>query len=257
MIRRAALSMFVFAAATLIGTVPRAHAETPEETFDAACHAYDQGRWDAAADGFGSLLRFGLADWRLEYNLANTEYKRGRLGEAILHYERARRLNPADRDVIGNLAIARAKIRDVVEDEDAAGVLHVLRAAQDRLGVSLQAAMLLAGVWLVAGVVTYCASRSRGWTPAWGWTLAVAVFATGVVFLSWRASWSRLEGTPRAVILKPSVEALAGPGLNNASLFTLHEGTTATIQSEREGWFQVTLPNGLTGWVVRDAAERI
>ena len=33
--------------------------------------------------------------------------------------------------------------------------------------------------------------------------------------------------------------------------------TTATIQSEREGWLQVTLPNGLTGWVVRDAAERI
>jgi hypothetical protein len=64
MIRRAVWS--ILAAATLIGTVPRAQAETPEETFDTACHAYDQGRWDAAADGFGSLLRFGLADWRLE-----------------------------------------------------------------------------------------------------------------------------------------------------------------------------------------------
>ena len=45
---------------------------------------------------FSSLLRYGLADARLEYNLANAEYKRGRLGEAILHYERARRLAPAD-----------------------------------------------------------------------------------------------------------------------------------------------------------------
>jgi uncharacterized protein YgiM (DUF1202 family) len=57
--------------------------------------------------------------------------------------------------------------------------------------------------------------------------------------------------------LQPSAEALAGPGLNNAALFTLHEGTTVTVRSEREGWLQVALPNGLSGWVVRDAAERI
>jgi len=247
----------IVVAFALFGMAPEADAETPEETFDAACHAYDQGHWDEAADGFRSLLRYGLADWRLEYNLANTEYKRGRLGEAILHYERSRRLNPADGEVVANLTIARAKLRDVVEDEDLPGVLHAVRAAQDRLGIATQAALLLVGVWLIAGVVTYCGSRSGGFTPAWGWTLATTVLATGLLFLSWRASWSRLEGTPRAVILKPSVEALAGPGLNNASLFTLHEGTTATIQGEREGWLQVTLPNGLTGWVARDAAERI
>jgi hypothetical protein len=221
-------------------------AESPEDAFDAACREYEQGHWDAAADGFRSLLRYGLADWRLEYNLANAEYKRGRLGQAILHYERARRLNPADADVAANLALARTKIRDVVEDDDAGGVLRALRAVQDRVGV-----------WLIAAIVTWCGSRSGGFTPMWGWTLAGLILVSALVFLSWRASWSRLEGTPRAVILKPSVEALAGPGLNNAALFTLHEGTAVTIESEREGWLQVSLPNGLTGWVVRDAAERI
>jgi tetratricopeptide (TPR) repeat protein len=245
------------AAVLLCAGLRPALAETPEESFNAACRAYEQGRWDAAAEGFRSLLRYGLADGRLEYNLANTEYKRGHLGEAILHYERAKRLEPADRDIAGNLAIARAKLTDVVEDDDAPGITQAVRSAQDRLGVSAQAALALAGLWLVAGIVTFCGSRAGGFTPAWGWTLAAAILATGLMFLSWRVSWFRLEGTPRAVILKPTVEALAGPGLNNASLFTLHEGTTATIQGEREGWLQLTLPNGLSGWVVRDAAERI
>jgi tetratricopeptide (TPR) repeat protein len=241
----------------LLGAGATVRAESPEDTFDAACRAYDQGHWDAAADGFRGLSRYGLADWRLEYNLANTEYKRGRLGEAILHYERARRLNPADSETVANLAIARTRLRDVVEDENAAGVLHALRAAQDRVGVSAQAFLLLACVWLVAAIVTWCGSRAGGFTPGWGWTLAGLLLASFLVFLSWRATWSRLEGTPRAVVLKPSVEALAGPGLNNAALFTLHEGIAVTIESEREGWLQVSLPNGLTGWVVRDAAERI
>lgn len=232
-------------------------AETAEDTFDAACREYEQGHWDAAADGFRSLLRYGIADWRLEYNLANTEYKRGRLGEAILHYERARRLNPADAEIVANLALARSKIRDVVEDDAAGGLLSAVRAVQDRVGVSAQLVMLLVAVWLIAAIVTWCGSRSGGFTPLWGWTLAALLLVSALLFLSWRATWFRLEGTPRAVILKASVEALAGPGVNNAALFTLHEGIAVTIESEREGWLQVSLPNGLTGWVVRDAAERI
>jgi tetratricopeptide (TPR) repeat protein len=248
----AAITLFAFC-----GAVSAARAASPEDTFDTACRAYEEGHWDAAADAFRSLLRYGLADARLEYNLANTEYKRGRLGEAILHYERARRLNPADPEIVANLAIARSKLRDVVEDEDASGVLHTLRVIQDRLGVSTQASLLVLCVWLVAAIVTWCGARAGGFTPGWGWTLAGLLLASLLVFLSWRATWSRLEGTPRAVVLKPSVEALAGPGLNNTSLFTLHEGIAVTIESEREGWLQVSLPNGLTGWVVRDAAERI
>jgi tetratricopeptide (TPR) repeat protein len=259
MIRRivnAGLSIAILSI-VLQGISTTIRAESPEDTFDAACRAYDQGHWDAAADGFRGLLRYGLADWRLEYNLANTEYKRGKLGEAILHYERARRLNPSDDAIVANLALARARLRDVVEDDNAAGVLRAVRGVQDRVGVSAQLVVLLACVWMMAGIVTWCGSRSGGFTPLWGWTLAALVLTSVLVFLSWRATWFRLEGTPRAVILKASVEALAGPGLNNAALFTLHEGIAVTIESEREGWLQVSLPNGLTGWVVRDAAERI
>ncbi len=247
----------VAAGLVFLGAPTTARAESPEETFDAACRAYEQGRWDDAADSFRSLLRYGLADWRLEYNLANTEYKRGRLGEAVLHYERARRLNPADSETVSNLALTRSKLRDVVEDDGATGVLLPLRRAGERIGVSAQAWLLLASFWLVAAIVTWCGSRAGGFTPGWGWTLAGLLLISALLFLSWRATWLRLEGTPRAVILKPSIEALAGPGLNNAALFTLHEGIAVTIESEREGWLQVSLPNGLTGWVVRDAAERI
>jgi len=232
-------------------------AETPEETFDRATHAYEQGQWDAAAEGFRGLLRYGFDDPRIEYNLANAEFKRGRLGEAILHYERARRLSPSDPDIVANLAVARSRIRDVVEDPQAGGVLTALRGIQDRLGVAMQALLFVAGVWIVAGIVAWCGARPGGFTPGWGWGLSAALLVTLLVGLSWRSTWTRLEGTARAVVLRPAVEALAGPGLNNASRFTLHEGTTVDIQGEREQYLQVSLPGGLSGWVPRDAAERI
>jgi tetratricopeptide (TPR) repeat protein len=248
--------LLVLAALLLAGT-PLARAETPEETFDKACRAYEQGKWDDAADGFRGLLRYGFDDPRLEYNLANSEYKRGRLGEAILHYEKARRLDPADPDILANLAIARGKIRDVIEDPDAAGPLAIWRGLQDRVGVTAQSLAALAGFWIVAGIVTWCGSRPGGFTPAWGWALAAALLATVVTAWSAQATWARLAGTPRAVILVPSVEALAGPGLNNTALFTLHEGTAVEVRGDRPGWLQIALPNGLTGWVGSDAAGRI
>jgi len=251
------LGFVVLATCTLMAVAPAARADTPEETFDAACHAYEQGNWDEAADGFRGLLRYGFADPRLEYNLANSEYKRGRLGQAILHYEKARRLDPSDPDIKANLALARSRIRDVIEDPDAVGPLSVLRSIQDRIGVNGQALLALVGFWLAAGIVTWCGSRSGGFTPGWGWGLTGVLLLTVLAALSARSTWSRLDGTPRAVILKPSIEALAGPGLNNTTRFTLHEGTAVEVRTELPGWFQVALPNGQTGWVETDAAARI
>jgi tetratricopeptide (TPR) repeat protein len=249
---------FTIALAMTLATVAMpARAGSPEEAFDQACHAYEQGKWDDAADGFRSLLRYGLEDPKIEFNLANSEYKRGHIGEAILHYEKARRLDPADPEILANLAIARARIRDVIDDPAAAGPLSAWRSIQDGIGVAPQTLMALAGFWIVAGIVTWCASRTGGFTPGWVWGLSAAILATLIVTLSARATWLRLEGTPRAVILKSSVEALAGPGLNNTALFTLHEGAAVEVRAERPGWLQVELPNGLTGWVGVDAAARI
>ena len=52
-------------------------------------------------------------------------------------------------------------------------------------------------------------------------------------------------------------DVLAGPGENNATLFTVHEGLTLEVRSERQDWVQVSLPNGLNGWVRRGAVEPV
>lgn len=257
MVRGTRLRTLALAGLAVLGSIRGAGAESPEEAFDRGCKAYEQGKWDDAAETFGALVRYGFSDARLEYNLANAEFKRDHLGESILHYERARRLNPADADIVSNLALARGRLRDVVEDPEDAGPVAAVRAAQDRLGEEGQAWLTLLGVWAALGIVTWCGSRADGFTPGWSWALAGTILATALLFASWRSTGARLSETPRAVVMKPSVDALAGPGLNNASLFTLHEGTAVTIEADRDGWMQVALPNGLSGWIARDDVERI
>jgi SH3-like domain-containing protein len=70
---------------------------------------------------------------------------------------------------------------------------------------------------------------------------------------SWYSTWQRLEGVRIAVVLASPVEVLAGAGPNNASLFTIHEGLRVEVRQEQQGWVQVSLPNGLNGWVPHEA----
>ena len=99
--RRLVRQALVASVVTALGAP--AVAESPEEAFLRAGRAYDAGRYDEAAQTYEDLLVRGIADPRVEFNLGNAEFRRGRIGSSILHFERARRLDPSDTEIRANL----------------------------------------------------------------------------------------------------------------------------------------------------------
>jgi hypothetical protein len=231
--------------------------ETPEETFSRGNAAFEKGRFEDAAEAYRTVLRYGILDLRVEYNLGCAAFRLGRLGEAILHFERARRLAPTDPDVRANLEFARSRCFDRVEPPEVAAPIRMARALQDTVGPDRQAVAMLLLVWLVAGLVAWRSSRPGGWNATAGWVLASLLLLLAIVGSSWLVTRDRLEGTPVAVVLAPSLEVRAGPGETNAVLFTVHEGLSLEVRSERQGWVQVSLPNGLNGWVPEEAVGKV
>jgi hypothetical protein len=228
-------------------------AQSPEELFERGNSAYDHGSFAEAVEAYESIVRFGFRDPRVEYNLGNAYFKLGDLGRAVLHYERARRLSPTDPDIRANLDLARSRRFDRVEEQEVAFVVQAVRAVQDRLGPDRQALAFLGLVWAVTALLTWIAIRPRGLTPAAGWTLAALLVTAGALGVSWWMTWHRVEGSRMAVVLEDTVEVLAGPGANNATLFTVHEGLTLEVRSQRSEWIQVSLPNGFNGWIPASA----
>jgi len=232
-------------------------ARTPEDVFLEGNAHYEEGRYAAAAAAYRSLLRYQIRDPVLEFNLANTEFRLGNLGRAILHYERARRLDPTDREIGANLEFARSFRYDQVEPERQVAIVRWTHALQDRLGPDRQAWALVAVVWLIAALQAWCFSRPRGWTATHGWLLGALLLVLAVSSASWYATLHRLEGRRRAVVLEQVVEVLAGPGTNNPTLFTVHEGLGLWIRGERDEWLQVSVPNGLNGWIAKEAVGEV
>lgn len=247
----------VLAALAVAWAFPAGAVESAEEHFDRGYAAYEAGRWDEAAEAFGDAAAVGVHDARVEYNLANSEFRRGRLGAAVLHWERAQRLAPGDGDIAANLQLARERLVDRVEVPGPGPIVDAVRGAQDALGPDAHAVALLVLGWACAGVLSWCLRRPGAWTPAWGWTLSVLLLVAIVTGWSLASTLDRIEGGSGAIVMAPALEVLAGPSQANATVFRIHEGTRVEVRESRGDWIQVVLPNGLTGWVPRDAVEPI
>jgi tetratricopeptide (TPR) repeat protein len=230
-------------------------ADSLEEIFERGNRAYDDERFDEAAESYRTLLEYQIEDPRVEYNLGNTEFRRGNLGQAILHYERAKRLDPTDPDILDNLRFARSHRLDRVPEPERPAAFEWLVGLQDRLGPDRLAWLAVAVLWLVCASVAFGLSRAGRWNAGYGWLLAALVLVIVLLGASWYATYERLEGRSTAVVVQRVVEVLAGPGKNNATLATVHEGLAVEIWGQRSEWIQVRMPNGVSGWVPKGAVE--
>ncbi len=253
---KALLRLGVASTLAWIGFLP-SQAATPEATFEAGNAAYSAGRFAEAADNYREVLRFRITDPVVEFNLANAEFRVGRLGPAILHYQRARRMAPSDADISANLEFANSMTLDRVEPPPKPILLRWLHEVQDRFGPDAQAWGVLTLIWLCAALVAWRSARPGGWRGSYGWILTGMLLLIAVATASWWVTYQRLEGREIAVIQADAVEVLAGPGETNPALFTVHEGLTVELRGVRSGWVQVSLPNGLNGWVRADALEKV
>src|ERR1041385_4838407 len=98
-------SFRIVAAIWLLG-LSTAVAATSDD-FKAANQLYDAGKFAEAAAVYEKLEPKTA---HVYYNLGNAWFRQGKMGLAVLNYERARRLAPRDPDILANLKFAEQRL---------------------------------------------------------------------------------------------------------------------------------------------------
>jgi len=182
------------------------------------------------------------------FNEANAAQREGRLGAAILGYERARLLASHDSAIEQNLRIAREK----------AGVnapaLSVWERPAHYLG--FDALALLGSSALVISCALFF---GRPYVPSWSHRPAtwIAVGCGAVILLtasSMALRWSELD---RAVIQNAQTTAHIAPAANAQSAFDLRAGDLVTTKREHGDFFLVRTLDQRSGWVKKADVERV
>ncbi|MGA2605268.1 MAG: tetratricopeptide repeat protein [Verrucomicrobiia bacterium] len=225
----------------------------PGEDFKSANQLYDTGKFTEAAAVYE---RIEPKTAHVYYNLGNAHFREGKLGSAILDYERARRLAPRDPDILANLKFAEQRLGvDDVNAPPRAWQKLLRSVIESRTSTEWEVYELLA-LWLTALAVGACLYIPRLRTGLLAIAavafvgFAVSVFALGREVLNDRT-------TPAAVVVTAETDARFAPVPDSTTHFKLTEGTRVVIREDRGQWLFVERADGQQGWVKSDTIERI
>ncbi len=218
--------------------------------FNQANTRYQDGDFGAAEQLYRQLVDKGVDSGALYYNLGDACFKQKKLGEAIYYWEKAQRRLPGDADVRENLDLARLMVVDRVDVPPDPLPLRWLDSAVHGLTIN-QDCLLSLVLFVLTNVLisAYLLARTRR-AVLRAFMLALAAGFCFVLFAG-ALTWRVIENSTRreAVVVEQKAEVRSGPGNDNITVFTVHEGILVRVRGETGGWYQVSLPNGWSGWL--------
>lgn len=227
--------------------------EKARDLFTTANTFYRNGDYPSAAREYEKILNGGIESGNLYFNLGNSYYKQGALGRALLHYERAAYLLPADADLAANRAYVRG-ILNLAGDEPGGGIRRLLTGPFGFL--SIDAHVVLVSVLYV--LVLFL----------WGWAVMrplarrkLSLVLGAVVVCSAVTAWSLVlrvrERSSAALVVAAEAPARFEPSESATVHYTLREGTRVEVLSSSGAWTKLRRADGKSGWVESGKIEKV
>ncbi|QPJ65638.1 MAG: tetratricopeptide repeat protein [Candidatus Nitrohelix vancouverensis] len=206
---------------------------------------YLEGRYEKAITAYESALSPEYNNGFLHYNLGNAYLRSDSLGLAILHYLKARQWIPDNDELAANLRLAFLKTKDrssALETDESNPVFFWIDSMNFKETIWICLAFY-ALFWGIMAVWLY--KRTKVWSQMRWLALTLFIFTaagSGLKFFQYNSS-------PLGVILASTVEVKSAPGPDNTTVVELHEGAVFKIHQRREGWNQILISKGKSGWV--------
>ena len=236
-----ALLLLIFLGCTLA-------AQTPDERFAKASAAYTTGDFAEAAYQLRPLAEEGHISAGALHNLGNAEWKVSRPGYAILAWERAAALDPANPNTAANLRYARHSARL------GAPVLGWHEQYSSWLPSELWLAAAMLGLW--GGVSLLVLPRLLGWRRA-DWHQGVAALLLAVFLLSVPAIYGLTRRAQLGIILEEETALRLVPAREGETLVKVTAGEVARVEKVRGEYLYVRAEGDRAGWVKRTDFARI
>ncbi len=205
----------------------------------------------------------------LYYNLANSYYRIGKLGQAVIYYERALKLDPSFADARTNLQFVNTKIIDKPEDDSTfLDNLHQSISNSMHPNAWAWTAFCMFVLMLVC-ITLYAFSPSVNIRKVgfFGGFIVLIVFIYALVIAAQTSGATYNHNY--AVIIVPTSNMGTAPGSavndKNAKIIPIHEGTVVEIvdslvlpgESSSPLWYDVKINNSTRAWVRSADVEKI
>ena len=230
-------------------------------TKNAGDEAYSQERYQEAIEVYEEVLQKGGETLELHYNLGNAYYRNNMIGEAILNYERALKIDPTDDATKFNLDFAYGRIKDEIPQADKIFFIEWGRAFVNMFSIN---------TWAVIAIVTFILLLAAVLLIMFGKSIAIRRTSVIIAILSFIITLSAnisayniytvMTDDSNAIVMKEEVNVKSSPDNSGTVLIKIHEGRKVRILDDTiKDWVEIEVDNGklIVGWVPSYTIERV
>ena len=193
----------------------------------------------------------------LYYNLGNAYFRQNMIGQAIWAYNKALKINPRNSDVIHNLEIVNARIKDriILPDE-----FFLVKAYMNfKFRYTLNEWLIIGSITIFFAVIMFLLSRLYIFNNA-----ILERFLLGLSILAMIEHGIILDrffdesDNKIGIIIDNEVDAYSGPFYgDNTILFKVNEGTKVRTNQSQNNWIEIILLDGNRAWIPKEKIRQI
>ncbi len=241
----------------LISFAHKAHCDN-KSIIDSANQAYNKKKYVEAIALYKKVIDNGYEAADIYYNIGNSYFRIANFPYAILYYEKAKKLNPADADIDFNLKIANTKIIDKLEVVPQLFFVKWWNAFSNLFSIDNWAiASIICISLFILFLLIYIVSNSYNIKKISFWLFIIMLFLSITSYGFARKQYTHIISQTEGIILTPTVTVRSSPDEKGTDKFVIHEGTKVVIEDELNNWVKVRIANGSNGWVEKQTYELI
>ncbi|MBI4372791.1 MAG: tetratricopeptide repeat protein [Candidatus Omnitrophica bacterium] len=215
------------------------------DRFGEANQLYAAAKYEEAAKVYEEIAK-NKPSAEVYFNLGNAYFKSKKLGQAVLNYERARRLNPRDSDVLANLSYVDRLLEYKIDDKRN----WFVRKKEELLGrVTINECWLLALFPYFVFVAGFMLALMRKQRPIFDQAGVIALCVVIFCLVPLLLKFSEAGRGRQGIITETQSEVRYGPSTNDRIAFRLVEGLAVSIRDEKQDWYRIQLTDGRSGWI--------
>lgn len=226
----------------------------PQELFSQGNQFYESGEYDQASKEYEKILQMGKQSGPLYFNLANSYFRIGMYGRAILNYERAERLMPRDADVKANYNFARSMVKNKIIPKK--GIWGWPPFVKYYKSFTINELVLISSLLFLSFLTALFVMLTGAVKLRYKFIIIVIMLSLLIINTATLYYKSYSIGKD-AVVIVPRADVLYGPFKSATKFFTLHEGSGVTILETKGQWDKVRRSDNKAGWISKKAVEVI
>ena len=235
-----------------------ASASEVDDVMTKANKFYRNGAYKNAIEEYQKLVDEGYEGASLFYNLGNSYYRVGKIGYAILYYEKALKLSPSDEDVKHNIAFAGLSTIDRIQPLPEFFLFEWWESLLNLFPVNGWAYVVFFFYLLLLIIIgSYFFARSIKQQKAIFLSGIITLFVLALTVSLLIVKINRVEKVKSGVIVEHAVTVKSSPDPKSTDAFVIHEGLKVNLEDHLDNWIKIRLADGKIGWIENSYVEQI